>query len=169
MMRKADAWLSVPLMSYGCASEYSWRSGVPENMRSVSVPVFRNESEVTELGAVAARQLLREFQREGTFKIAAGGNSALEIQGVVKRASAGTLGYNRGTGMRFSNFDFTAEVEISVIDKTRGKVLLDNKPYLARTTFIGNDDYITSRRDASGRLAEDLARQVVDDVLALKW
>ena len=168
-MRNAAVWLSVALVSFGCASEYSWRCKVPDNMRSVSVPVFRNESEVTEFGAVAARQLLREFQREGTFKIASPGNGALEIQGIVKRTAAGTAGYNRGTGMRFSDFDLTAEVEISVVDKIKGKVLIDNKPYRAAATFIENGDYITSRRDASGRLAEDLARQIVDDVLALKW
>jgi hypothetical protein len=28
---------------------------------------------------------------------------------------------------------------------------------------------MTSRRDASGRLAEELARQIVDDVLDMKW
>jgi hypothetical protein len=166
---RAAAWLFVALVSFGCASEYSWRSKVPQNMRTVSVPVFRNESDVTELGNVVSRQLLREFQREGTFSIAAAGNSALEIQGVVKSANAGTLGYNRRTGMRFSNFDFAAEVEISVIDKVKGKVLVDNKPYRAQASFIDNGDFVSSRRDASGRLAEELARQVVDDVLSLKW
>jgi hypothetical protein len=168
-MRAAAAWFFVALISFGCASDYSWRSQVPQNMRTVSVPVFRNESEVTELGSVVSRQLLREFQREGTFSIAAPGNSALEIQGVIKRSRAGTLGYNRGTGMRFSNFDLALEAEVSVIDKAKGKVLVDNKPYRAQTSFIDNGDFISSRRDASGRLAEDLARQVVDDVLSLKW
>ncbi len=168
-MRKAAAWLLVATVSFGCASGYSWRSGVPDNMRSVSVPVFRNESEVTELGAVAARQLLREFQREGTFRIAAAGRGALEVQGIVKRTVSETAGYSRGTGMRFSNFDLAAEVEISVIDKTKGKVLIDGRTYRAAATFVENGDYTTSRRDASGRLAEDLARQIVDDVLSLKW
>jgi hypothetical protein len=168
-MRNAAAWLLVALVSFGCVGEYSWRSRVPENMRLVSVPVFRNESEVTELGAVAARQLLREFQREGTFKIASSGNCALEVQGIVKSATSGTAGYNRGTGMRFSNFELTAEVEITVVDKVKGRVLVDGRLYRASATFIENGDYTTSRRDASGRLSEDLARQIVDDILAFKW
>jgi hypothetical protein len=71
--------------------------------------------------------------------------------------------------MRFSTFDLAIEAEVSVIDKAKGKVLVDNKPYSAQTSFIDNGDFISSRRDASGRLAEDLARQVVDDVLSLKW
>ena len=51
---------ALSLLVCGCAA-YSWRSGVPAEMRTVSVSTFRNESDLTELGAVAARQVLREF------------------------------------------------------------------------------------------------------------
>lgn len=151
----------------GCAG-YSWRPSVPSEMRTVSVPTFRNESNVTELGSVMARQVLREFQREGTFSIRSTDESALEIQGVVKSAGSGASGYNRRSGLRLGSYDFTATVEISVVDKRNGKVLVDNRAYTATTTFTAGQDISTAQRDASGRLAEDLARQVVDDVLALK-
>lgn len=169
MMRTAAMWLVVALAAAGCATDYSWRTKVPVGMRSVSVPVFRNESEVTELGAVSARELLREFQREGTFAVARPGDGAIEIQGIVKNAKSSTSVYNRGRGARFSDIALEAKVEISVIDKKRGKVLVDGRVYTCRTTFVDNEDFMSSRRDASGRLAEDLARQVVDDVLGLKW
>ena len=164
-----SAFLTLSLAFAGCAGTYSWQSRVPERMRTVAVPVFRNESAVTEFGSIATRQLLREFQREGTFKIAPADACALEIQGVVKHVGVDMLGYNRRAGLRIANYDICADVEISVVDKTSGKLLVDNKIYNAKATFIANDDYATSRRDASGRLAEDLARQVVDDVLDMKW
>lgn len=151
----------------GC-SGYSWKPGVPENMRTVAVPTFRNESDVTELGSVMARQTLREFQREGTFSIRREGDAALEIQGVVKRAGPTSSGYNRRAGLRLASFDFSADVEISVIDKRNGRVLVDNRNYRAVTTFTAGQDLATAERDASGRLADDLARQVVDDVTRLK-
>lgn len=169
MMRRAAVWLSMAFTALGCASDYSWRSQVPTDMRSVSVPVFRNESDVTELGGVAARQLLREFQREGTFSIAGPGEGAVEVQGVVKKTSAFTSAYGLKTGMRYSDQEFSAEIDISVIDRKKGRVLVDNRRYIVRTTFTDSGDSITSRRDASGRLAEDLARQVLDDVLNMNW
>ena len=46
--------LAMLALCAGCAS-YTWRSSVPSGMRTVSVPTFRNETDVTELGAVAAR------------------------------------------------------------------------------------------------------------------
>ena len=167
------AWCLVPMvasvLTCGCGTSYSWRSSVPDEMRTVSVPTFRNESEVNELGAVATRQILREFQREGTFRIRTTGDAALEIQGVIKSASFGTIAYDRKTYGRLSASEFRAEAEVSVIDKRDRKVLVDNRKYVATATFTSRADRTTAMRDASGRLADDLARQVVNDLLNLKW
>lgn len=163
------SFLFLLLALCGCGTGYSWRSGVPEEVRTVSVPTFRNESEVSELGAVATRQLLREFQREGTFRIRTTGNAALEIQGVVKSASFGTIAYDRRIYGRLSAGECCAVAEVSVIDKRNQKVLIDNRKYMAKATFTSREDRTTAVRDASGRVAEDLARQVVNDLLSLKW
>ena len=153
----------------GCATDYSWRPSVPEEVRTVSVPTFRNESNVSEFGAVATRQLLREFQREGTFKIRTAGDSAIEIQGVIKSVTPMTSAYNRRSGGRIAGYDLSATAEISVIDKRNRKVLIDNRKYTANATFTAGQDRTTAVRDASGRLADDLAQKVVDDLLNLKW
>ena len=153
----------------GCGTSYSWRSSVPEEMRTVSVPTFRNESDVNELGAVATRQILRELQREGTFRVRTAGDAALEVQGVVKSASFGMVAHDRKIYGRLSASEFHAEVEVSVIDKRSRKVLVDNRKYVAKTTFTSRQDRAAAMRDASGRLADDLARQVVNDLLNRKW
>ena len=152
----------------GCSS-YSWRPSVPESFRTASVPTFRNESDVTELGSVMTQQVLRELQREGTFKIREVGDAALEIQGVVKSAGAGARGYDRRAGLRLGAYEFSATVLVSVIDKRNGRVLVDNRAYRATTTFTANQDLLTAQRDASGRLSEDLARQVVDDLVVMDF
>ena len=152
----------------GCSS-YTWTSGVPDDMRTIAVPTMRNESDVTELGSVMTRQVLRELQREGSFKIRRPDDSALEIQGVVKRVSYAASGYDRRGGLRTMGFDMTAIVEVSLVDKKNGRVLIDNRKYTAGTTFVASQDRMTAARDASGRLADDLARQVVDDILNCKW
>ena len=165
-----SCWLlAVSAAVCGCSSSYSWRPSVPEEVRTVSVPTFRNESNVSEFGAIATRQILREFQREGTFKIRMTGDSAVEIQGVIKSVSPSLAAYNRRQGGRIAGYDVSATAEISVIDKRNRKVLVDNRKYVANATFTAGQDRTTAVRDASGRLADDLARQVVDDLLNLKW
>ncbi len=142
---------------------------MPGMMRTVSVPTFRNESDVAELGVVATRQILREIQREGTFGVRNAGEAALEIQGVIKRASVGLKGYDRRMNMQMASRKLTVKAEVSVIDKRTRKVLVDNRAYAAETFFTSGQDLTTAERDASGRVAEDLARQVVDDLLTMNF
>lgn len=161
--------LAMSMVACGCGANYSWRANVPKAMRTVCVPTFRNDSDLTELGIIATRQLLREFQREGTFKIRREGEAALEVQGVVKKTVTNASGYDRRSGLRMAAYNFGAVVEISVIDKRQHKVLIDNRVYNPITTFTAAQDLTTAQRDASGRLADDLARMVVDDMLNLNW
>ena len=161
------AALAVLLLA-GC-SHYTWRSQVPADMRTVSVPTFLNESDVTELGSVVTRQVLREFQREGTLRIAPHGSAAIEVQGVVKSGSSKLVAYERKTGTRNREHVLKVHAVGSFIDKKAGKVVVNDRKYSASTSFVAYDDILTAERDASGRIAEDLARQIVDDVLAQKW
>lgn len=161
--------LVTSVFCIGCGANYSWQPSVPAAMRSVSVPTFRNESNIVELGAIASRQILREIQREGTFVIRASEEAALEIQGVIKSVNANVKSYDRTTYMRVASYDFTATAEVSVIDRRARKVLVNNRVYAAKVMFTSNRDMTTAQRDASGRLMEDLARQVVDDLLTMKW
>lgn len=166
---RCAALLALAAAGGGCGASYAWRSSVPASARTVSVPTFANESTVYGLGAAAARQILREIQREGTFRVAAPGDAALEIQGVIKRVQAGGAAYDRRTGMRFASFTLSAAVEVSVIDRRTKKVLVNNRLYSATAPVTSSQDMVTSRRDASGRLMESLAQQVVDDLLNLDF
>ena len=151
----------------GCGTDYAWRSKVPQEMRTISVPTFRNESDLQQAGSIATRQVLREFQREGTFKISTPGDAALQVQGLVKSVASGASGYDRRHGLRLAAHEMSAEAIVSVVNKRSGKVVVDNRPYRAQATFTAGQDITTAQRDACGRLMEDLARQIVDDVLAL--
>lgn len=159
--------LGAVALGSGCAS-YSWKTNVPEDMRTISVATFRNDSKVTELGAIVTRQILREVQREGTFTIANRDDAALEIQGEITDSGNAAMFGDRSTGRRLIEYDFSVKAKISVIDRKRNKVLIDAKPYLASTRMIAGNDLNTARRDASGRLADDLARQIIDDLAGRK-
>lgn len=157
-------WLGAGLC-VGCQS-YSWKSSVPSEMRTVSVGVFANESDVPELGSAVARQISRELQREGTFQIVSPDTCAIEVQGIVRSAHSSVNGYSRRTGSRLRDYHLTTVAEVSFIDKRAGRVWVDGRKYSAQTSFTAGDDLLTGARDASGRIAADLARQVVDDLRA---
>ena len=136
----------------GCAS-YRWTSPVPSDMRTVCVPTFRNESDVVEIGAVAARQVLREFQREGTFKIAPADEAAIEVQGVVKFASAALIHFKRTVTMRAYEQRLVVSADVSVVDRRSGKVVVNNRRYVAETTYFS---------DTGGKMKKDGVRAVIE-------
>jgi len=160
-IRTAAVLLSVFLA--GCAN-YSWRSTVPSDMRSVAVPTFENRTMSERVGAVVTQSVLREFQREGTCKIARTGSSALEIQGVVTEATRHGVSYDRNYGRQASEYRYIVKVEASLVDKKNGKVLFENRPYVGETTFLATQDVLTGEHDAAVRVGHDIARQIVDDV-----
>jgi len=152
----------------GCTS-YRWTSSVPEELRTVAVPVFENRTSSAELGPIVSQYVLREFQREGTFAIRRTGNSSLEVQGVIVKASRDPAAFNRGYGSRASEYRYTVTAEVSLINKDTGKVLLNNRRYVAETTFLTRGDLLTTQRDAAARIAQEFARQIVDDVTAFDY
>lgn len=161
-------FFALAIVLSGCAN-YTWKPSVPQENRSVFVAVFKNKSDVTGVGNSITRQLAREFQREGTYKLSVMDFSALEIQGTVDKVSSSLVALNREVGMSHREYRMKGVAKVSFIDKKSGRVLVDNRIYEAYTTFLNSGDMITSKKDASERLAEDFARQIVDDALTLNW
>lgn len=173
MKRKIDVFCAIAaaglvLFTAGCAG-YRWTSDVPEELRTVAVPVFENRTYSAELGPITTQFVLREFQREGTFGIRRTGDSALEVQGVVVDASRQSAGVNRSYGSRANEYRYTVAVKVTLINKKTGKILFSDRRYEAETTFLTFDDLLTAQRNAASRIAQEFARQIVDDVLAYPY
>jgi hypothetical protein len=89
------------LFTNGCAS-YRFRSPVPEELRTMAVPVFENASGYPEIDAVVTQYVLREFQREGTFKLSPVESASLKLLGKLVKKELHPLSYDRNYGSRSS-------------------------------------------------------------------
>jgi len=153
------------LAATGCAT-YRFGSTVPEELRTVAVPVFENASGYPELDAVVTQYVLREFQREGTFKIRTVDNASLKLLGKLVRSELLPLRYDRNYGSRASEYRYTLVAEITLVDRGTGKLLIDAMPIKANTTFLTQGDMLTGMQDAYPRIAKELSRSIVDAILA---
>lgn len=160
--------LAAMTMLSGCAG-YSWGTSVPEEYRKVGVPVFENLTTVSELGPIVTQYTLREFQREGSFRIVRPEDAVIEVQGVLRQISRGGVAYDRGRGMRAQEYRYVVIADVSFIDKKNGKVLLERKGIKGETTFLTNDDLLTGQKNAVFRIADDIARQIVNEAVALPF
>jgi hypothetical protein len=153
------------LLAAGCAS-YTCTSAVPEELRTLAVPVFENESGFPEIDAVVTQQVLREFQREGTFRIARQDAASLKLLGKLVKTEMQSLNYDRNYGSRTSEYRYGLVAEITLVERGTGKLLIDAQRVKANTTFLTHGDMLTGVQDAYARAARELARAIVDTVLA---
>ena len=156
---------SIALFS-GCAS-YTWGTSVPADYRTVAVPVFENLTEVSEMGPTVTQYTLREFQREGSFKVVRTADAAIEVQGVIRKMTRLGIAYDRARGMRASEYRYEILADVTFVDRRTGKVLLERKGLQGETTFLTQSDLLTGQKNAAARIAQDLARQIVNEALAL--
>ena len=161
--------LILPVLAIcGCAN-YKWTSDVPDELRTVAVPVFENRTMSAALGPIVSQYVLREFQREGTFSIRRSGDSSIEVQGSIVKAERHPVSFDRAYGSRADEYRYLVTAEVSIINKDAGRVLLSNRVYTGETTFLVQGDLLTSQRNAAQRIAHDLARQIVDDVVSFPY
>jgi hypothetical protein len=59
--------------------------------------------------------------------------------------------------------------DVSFIDKKNGKILLERKGIRGETTFLTQNDLLTGQRNASFRIASDIARQIVNEAAAIAF
>ena len=171
MKLRAFLCLVPAVVLCGCSGlpDYRWTSRVPEEIRTVAVPVFENRTQSAELGPIVSQYVLREFQREGTFSIRRSGDSTIEVQGAIVKAERTPVAFARGYGMRADEYRYHVTAEVSIVNKDAGKVLQSGRRYVAETTFMVQGDLLTGQRDAAQRIAADLARQIVDDVVSYPY
>lgn len=156
---------TVLIFAAGCAS-YKFGSAVPEELRTIAVPVFENASGYPEIDAVVTQYVLREFQREGTFKVSAMDNASLKLLGKLVKTDLQSLNYDRNFGSRTSEYRYSLVAEITLVERGSGKLLIDAMPIKANTTFLTHGDMLTGMQDAYPRIAKELARAIADAVLA---
>ncbi len=145
---------------------YHVTSGVPEEIRTISVPVFENKTGFPEFGAIATQYTLREIQREGTFKIAPMESASFKLLcdlSTVQRA----VSFNRSYGSRAQEYQYKLIASVTLVERSTGKLLLDNVKVEAVTSFLTHDDMLTGMQSSTPRVSKDLARAIVDTVLAL--
>ena len=170
MKLRAFLLLVPALILCGCSlPDYRWTSRVPDEIRTVAVPVFMNRTQSAELGPIVTQFTLREFQKEGTFSIRRTGDSSIEVQGSIVKAERRPVSFDRGHGMRAGEYRYYVTAEVSIVNMDSGKVLQDARKYVAETTFMVQGDLLTGQRDAAQRIAADLARQIVDDVVSYPY
>jgi hypothetical protein len=56
---------------------------------------------------------------------------------------------------------------VTLVERSTGKLLLDNVEISGATTFLTSDDLLSGMQNAAPRVSKELSRNIIDTVLAL--
>ncbi|MGA8622383.1 MAG: LptE family protein [Candidatus Sulfotelmatobacter sp.] len=163
------AWLALVLASAGCGYHTAGHAvQLPENVKTIAVPAFVNETRTYRIEQQLTSSVVREFTTRTHYHILNDSSEAADatLRGTVLSASSTPLTYNSATGQAASVL-VVVSVKVSLIDR-QGKVLYQNPSYLFREQYEVSQDltsFFQEDSPAFRRLSQDFARTLVSNVL----
>ncbi|MGD0269294.1 MAG: LptE family protein [Candidatus Sulfotelmatobacter sp.] len=153
----------------GCNYHTAGHSGhLPENVKTIAVPAFVNETSTYRIEQMLTASVVREFTTRTRYRILNTPGEAADatLHGTVISASSTPLTYNSSTGQAASVL-VVVSMRVSLTDR-QGKVLYQNPAYLFREQYQVSQDltsFFEEDTPAFRRLSQDFARTLVSNIL----
>ena len=169
--------LILLLTSAGCGYHTAGHAvQLPENVQTISIPAFVNETSTYRIEEMLTSSVVREFTTRTHYRILHGSSETADatLRGTVLSTSASPLAYNSSTGQAASLL-IVVSMRVTLSDR-QGKVLYQNPAYLFREQYevSGNAQQGTAKNltsffeedsPAFRRLSQDFARTLVSNIL----
>jgi len=141
---------------------------LPENVKTIAVPAFKNETATYRIEQMLTASVVREFTTRTHYRILrdAGDEADATLRGTVLSTAASPLAYDTATG-RAASVLVVVSMRVTLSDRT-GKVLYQNPAYLFREQYEVSQDlksFFEEDTPATRRLSEDFARTLVSNIL----
>jgi len=158
---------SLAAMLGGCAN-YHLGTSVPQELRTIAVPVFENASGYPQVETLATQAVLTEYRREGTMRIVERENAALEVEGRITGCRIEAMHFDHDRPYLAVEYRLTLTADIKVYERATGKVVAHLAKVTGDDIFRAQSDLPSTQRDALPRAAARLAKNIVNETL-MAW
>jgi len=161
--------LSLLVASTACGYHTAGHAAqLPENVKTIAVPAFVNETSTYRIEQMLTSSVVREFTTRTHYHILNDAREAADatLRGTVLSTSASPLTYNSTTGQAASVL-VVVSMRVALTDR-QGKVLYQNPAYLFREQYEVSQDlasFFEEDSPAFRRLSQDFARTLVSNIL----
>jgi hypothetical protein len=143
------------------------------DVHTIAVPTFKNRTLVPRVEVLITDTVIKQFQQDGTFQIASGGNADATLNGeiaAVRRLPARSV---RGNVLATTEFALTLSVRYSLTGRNGEQLAPPNEAIGTTSFFVNNNsnnnnittgDVTTDERQALPLATEDLATRLVSQV-----
>ncbi len=168
---KLRAWslLATVLIGTSCGYHTAGHAvQLPESVRTIAVPVFKNETTTYRIEQRLTASLVREFTTRTHYRILNDPSEEADatLRGTVLSTATSPLAYDTATG-RSASVLVVVSMRVSLTDRN-GKVLYQNPAYLFREQYEVSQDlasFFEEDSPAFRRLSQDFARTLVSNIL----
>jgi len=167
-MKRAPLAMLALLFGAGCGYHTAGHAvQLPENVKSIAVPAFKNETLTYRIGQSLTSSVVREFTTRTHYRIVSDADGAdAVLRGTVLSTVASPLTYDTSSG-RAASVLVVVSMRVALTDRN-GKVLYQNPAYLFREQYEVSQDlqsFFEEDSPAFRRLSEDFARTLVSNIL----
>jgi len=164
-VKKAFSILLLAFLLSGCAG-YHLGPAKPAYLReihSIAVPVFRNATLVPRIEVLVAGTVIKQFQQDGTFRIANEDNADATLKGEIVAVGRSPARSVRGNVLATTEFNLSVRVRYTLVGRD-GKTIAGPSEAAGWTSFFVGSDVSTDERQALPLAAEQLAVQLVSQL-----
>lgn len=153
----------------GCAGYHLGPVGGSDaGEKSVAVLPFNNQTLEPRLGDAVTQAVRERLQVDGTCHLATRGDADVVVSGVIKSYGRQALSYLNRDVSTPENYRIGITAHVVARERSSGKVLFE-KDLKGYTLLRVGDDLASASREAQPLLAEDLARNVVEQLTENAW
>jgi len=129
----------------------------------MAVPIFKNGTLVPRIEALITGTVIKQFQQDGTFRIANESNADATLKGEIIAVSRSPARSVRGNVLATTEFNLVLRVRYTLVGKD-GKTMAGPAEAAGLTSFFVGEDVNTDERQALPLAAEQLAGHLVSQL-----
>lgn len=177
-MRRRTGWVlallplglaGIGLASLSCGYHTAGHAvQLPENVRTIAVPTFKNETRTYRIDQMLTAAVVREFTTRTHYHMVngSGDDADATLRGTVLSTASSPLTYDTTSG-RTASVLVVVSMKVVLSDRN-GKVLYQNPAYVFREQYEVSQDlasFFEEDSPAFRRLSQDFARTLVSNIL----
>jgi hypothetical protein len=132
-------------------------------VHTIAVPTFENNTLIPRIEVLVTDTVIKQFQQDGTFKIASNENADVILKGEISRITRSPERSVRGNVLATSEFNLVMRLRYKLVGND-GKPVGPPGEVSGSTSFFVGTDVITDERQALPLATEELANHLVSQL-----
>ncbi|MEY2545427.1 MAG: hypothetical protein QOG48_544 [Verrucomicrobiota bacterium] len=133
------------------------------DVHTIAVPTFKNTTIVPRVEALVTDTVIKQFQQDGTFKIASEHNADARLEGEIVRITRSPARSVRGNVLATAEFNLSVHVKYKLVGRD-GQQIGPGGDVGGSTSFFVSMDVTTDERQALPLAIEELATRLVSQL-----